>query len=301
MRVVGALKLLLIFLAFSLSVQAQANSNTPPMDPAFLQSQYAYCNSKLAAWRSDATWGMYAALAVGVLGITIGVLQTSNRKGCKLATVGLGTTISVITLLVQVILVTDYKTYRRAADTAEPYVVAMSGALEDYSKADPALQQELYSIFASNMNGFTGVAKNVVDENVSPINSQSAEVSHTGEETASIASFAFSTPVYAGQASPPLPAWTGTNGTAGGAGYYFVGKGANQNLTTARNLAIQDAINSAYKSGQRTSNRYTLPQFANEVQHNSAVSFTNDFQYFDSSHGVFWDYVRVLVPLSLLR
>ena len=300
MRIFGALKLLLIFLAFSLSVQAQANSNTLPMDPAFLQSQYSLCNSKLAAWRSDAAWGMYAAVAVGILGISIGVLQTSRHKACKLATVGLGSTISVITLLVQVILVTDYKTYRRAVSTAEPFVAAMSGALEDYSKADPALQGQLYSIFASNLNQFSGVAKSLFDENVNAINSQSAEVSHTGKETGSIAYFEFLTPVYAGQASPPLPAWTATNGTAGGSGYYFVGKGTHRDLATARNLATQDAINSAYKSGQRTSSRYTLSQFSNEVQSNSAVSFT-DFQYFDASHSVFCDYVRVLVPLSLLR
>jgi hypothetical protein len=300
MRIFGALKLLLIFLAFSLPVQAQANANTPPMDGAFLQSQYAFCNSKLAAWRSDANWGMYAAVAVGILGITIGVLQTSRHKACKLATVGLGTTISVITLLVQVILVTDYRTYRRAVNTAEPYVAAMSGALEDYSKADPALQGQLYSIFASNMNQFSGVAKSLFDEDVDATDSQSAEVSHPGKENASIAYFEFSTPVYAAQASPPLPAWTAANGTAGGSGYYFVGKGANRDLATARNLAIQDAINSAYRSGQRTSNQYTLAQFTNQVQSNSAVSFT-DFQYFDASHGVFWDYERVLVPLSLLR
>ena len=181
-RIFGALKLLLIFLAFSLSAQAQANSNTPPMDSAFLQSQYAFCNSKLAAWRSDATWGMYAAVAVGILGITIGVLQTSRHKACKLATVGLGTTISVITLPEKEVLVTDYKTYRRAVDTAEPFVQAMSGALVDYPKADPALQGELYSIFSSNMNQFSGVAKSLFDENVNAIDSQSAEVPHTGKE-----------------------------------------------------------------------------------------------------------------------
>lgn len=293
--------LLCAFLLFTLFPGASlsaAENPAPETALTYMESIVAAREVKVASWRQDIKIEVTLAILVGLIGLAIGSLQTTEKPWVKRTTVGLGLFISALTLCTHTIFTADYPVLRRAVESSDPVLEELHQDIVLYRQVSETRGNttEIFNSFIDTQRRFNEIARDVVGEAVG------AEAPSQTAANASLFQGSFSSVVHA-QSSQGLPAWTGTNGSNDSSASYFVGMSDNASLDAAKSASYDNAVYNGVKAVLAAKKGVASPAALTQTNSlvRNAATVTNTWLTYNSGSRSYRCYTRIRLPQGLSR
>ncbi len=237
--------------------------------------------AEVANWQRSANSQLALSIAIGMLGLLVGMLQASQNRWAKGTTVALGFLVSAITLFTNRVYTADYRTYMRCVEEAKPLIEDLREMVLMFDPDQSSDNQlSIEAEFKSKCNKFDLIEIKTLGMDPPTHESESKASGWLTLDT-----------VQAQSVSLP-PGWTGPVVQTDKSGTFFVGYAEDFSLTTARTKSLDSGVKVAAQWLIRGQNRETLtPQLMELVKHAAEASDTW-FSY-DSSARVYHYYTRL--------
>jgi hypothetical protein len=185
-------------------------------------------------WSTQAKHQIFLSVAVGFLGLVIGLLQSTEQRWKKGLTIALGFTVSALTLYTNNVYIADYRTLRRAAEQARPIMEELQQAVDGFdAQQNPQNLKAMEDDFYAKCGRFDKISLALFG------GPAPAQVS-----TASNSSY-FGFPVVHAQSQAQAPAWVATGLAADSSFTYFEATNNNKSLQEAKNSSRELALEKA--------------------------------------------------------
>lgn len=221
--------LLAASLLLFLSSQLASALNAP--DPTALRSMLQPFEADVHNWQQMATTILVLNVTVGVLGVIVGALQTSQRKLSKFTTAFLGVAISVITVITNLSFDVDRRTLHTRVIQGRELLAECQLMLQRIPE-DASNQDAWLGEFGARLQKL-------------------AELGGEPEKKAALVDIELIPPVYAQSSKAAAPTWV-DHPPSDSSNFYYLGSASDPSLAQAKSLAEKDANRraSAYLSQQ---------------------------------------------------
>ena len=195
------------------------------------------CQHDISGWRRDAAVEITLAILIIVLGGSVSLLQKSDEKWAKRATVGLGVAISILTGVNSRLFLADDRTLRRAAfdggSVLNELLVISDEMKDDHLTADN--RAALSASYLKKLAEFHAIGEK--------LNGTQPTATAPESATASL----FSLPRVYAESSSAAPSWV-RNPPSNDVSFFFVGIASDPSLAKAQKASLDDALSNAVQA-----------------------------------------------------
>jgi hypothetical protein len=180
----------------------------------------------IGRWESEANFQIYLTIGIIVFGAAVGILQAYKRDWCKVATMVLGATISVMTGVNTKVFDADYRALQRSAAAARTVIRNLEATLSRYDPTQSAENLDaLRAEFMKEYGKIDDIETKLLSLRTEPLLPRT-------------------TVVYAQSKPAAPPSWV-ANPPVDKLSYYFVGISDNTDLTAAKTESANQAAEKA--------------------------------------------------------
>lgn len=195
------------------------------------------CQRDIAGWSHEAALEITLAILIIILGGAVSLLQKSDEKWAKRATVGLGVAISIFTGVNSRIFLADDRTLRRAAFDGRSVLNELL-VISDEMKDDNLTSDNRAALSASYL-------KKLAEFHAIGEKLNGTQPTATAPE--SVATSLLSLPRVYAESSSTAPSWV-RNPPSNDVSYFFVGKASDPSLAKAQKASLDDALSNAVQA-----------------------------------------------------
>ncbi len=288
-------RLLLVALVLGIlsisAVRVFAQSDDPQIDQ--IQSLIERRAEKVEHWRSEAREILGMTVAVGLLGIAAGGIQSFKAGWVKPATIAVGLVVSSLTLIQSTVFKTDHRQLLRAASQAEQQLDEAKLILpqarnarngDDWAVLVDEIKTRLFRIDALEQQLLSG------------------ESASGAVPAAAVATFSLVASAEAAE-SAGEPSWVSEPPT-GTDSVYFVGLGSSPSLGEAKRASNQDAVDQALDHFALAAERLETGTLDPDALSRKIVELANiasTYSTFDPKTGAWRYYTLLRLPRSKIE
>ena len=228
-------------LVFVLATTCPSDDGSSSLRLKSMQQRLERRQAIVNGWGSEARQQIFFSVAIGMLGLVVGLLQASRKPWAKGLTVGVGFCVSAITLFTNKIYTADYRTLQKSVIEATPIIEDLQAILLTFEPTQSVENQK-----ATEVEFVTKCGKiDLIVQRLQDLGTPSSDSANKSARMFQL-EIVYAQPQQAQQTTTASqPSWTYKNVQTDGKSTFFVGVFESRSLSAAKGASLDVAAHVA--------------------------------------------------------